>query len=154
MKFDFQDKNRENLWSHPTWVRGLKFMRKVKAALVGKSHPTWVRGLKYTKRPIILIAFLSHPTWVRGLKLDGACGYDPERWSHPTWVRGLKCFRHPEGLGCLRVAPHVGAWIEIVVYPLKTLRTGSHPTWVRGLKYPAAANFNAVAGRTPRGCVD
>ena len=32
--------------SHPTWVRGLKFVRQVETGAVRKSHPTWVRGLK------------------------------------------------------------------------------------------------------------
>ena len=35
--------------------------------------------------------------------------------SHPTWVRGLK-FLYPHHIYHFqRVAPHVGAWIEIVV---------------------------------------
>ena len=33
-----------------------------------------------------------------------------------------------------RVAPHVGAWIEIVFENHDTSRHKSHPTWVRGLK--------------------
>ena len=32
--------------------------------------------------------------------------------SHPTWVRGLKRQYEPGGQRLLRVAPHVGAWIE------------------------------------------
>ena len=34
-----------------------------------------------------------------------------------------------------RVAPHVGAWIEILFVPKKNrIFVTSHPTWVRGLK--------------------
>ena len=32
------------------------------------------------------------------------------------------------------VAPHVGAWIEIVIAKKKMQFIKSHPTWVRGLK--------------------
>ena len=32
------------------------------------------------------------------------------------------------------VAPHMGAWIEIVAPKLKPKLLASHPTWVRGLK--------------------
>ena len=34
------------------------------------------------------------------------------------------------------VAPHMGAWIEIIeVLDYKLFRIRSHPTWVRGLKF-------------------
>ena len=51
--------------------------------------------------------------WVRGLKLDCLVGLVVLCGSHPMWVRGLKC----KGRLITRrliVAPHVGAWIEIV----------------------------------------
>ena len=53
--------------------------------------------------------------------------------SHPTWVRGLK-FEDPT-LSYFgdRVAPHVGAWIEIMIQFLYQ---------------------HTLMGRTPRGCVD
>ena len=34
----------------------------------------------------------------------------------------------------LRVAPHVGAWIEIIGIKHVRRLAKSHPTWVRGLK--------------------
>ena len=74
------------------------------------------------------------------------------------------------------VAPHVGAWIEIIkvstnkhrivshptwVRGLKfedptvlSILTKSHPTWVRGLKCLTAQSYRASVSRTPRGCVD
>ena len=74
------------------------------------------------------------------------------------------------------VAPHVGAWIEIIksnvngatsvshptwVRGLKLYshilvldRYRSHPTWVRGLKYPVLVRLVTLVSRTPRGCVD
>ena len=33
-----------------------------------------------------------------------------------------------------RVAPHVGAWIETYCYKFKDMKKLSHPMWVRGLK--------------------
>ena len=41
------------------------------------------------------------------------------RMSHPTWVRGLKFFCDYINLQYLCVAPHVGAWIEIYIIPVK-----------------------------------
>ena len=32
--------------SHPTWVRGLKFLLSITILSTNWSHPTWVRGLK------------------------------------------------------------------------------------------------------------
>ena len=40
------------------------------------------------------------------------------------------------------VAPHVGAWIEIVIAKKKMQFIKSHPTWVRGLKYIKKNDFN------------
>ena len=34
------------------------------------------------------------------------------------------------------------------------LNMQSHPTWVRGLKLTSAINYDIVASRTLRGCVD
>ena len=102
------------LQSHPTWVRGLKFLQDATTQQLPKSHPTWVRGLKSPLhnhcRSIIIP---SHPTWVRGLKyVKQLCLIHQMTVSHPTWVRGLK-----------------SKSIKIVMYDME-----SHPTWVRGLK--------------------
>ena len=78
--------------SHPTWVRGLKLLIYGTVVNIDRSHPTWVRGLKSPLR--ILIASLIR--------------------SHPTWVRGLKSLIGLQSL-CHAVAPHVGAWIEILI---------------------------------------
>ena len=34
-----------------------------------------------------------------------------------------------------KVAPHMGAWIEIDLFARLPATSSSHPTWVRGLKY-------------------
>ena len=55
---------------------------------------------------------VSHPMWVRGLKLESMRTSNEILGSHPMWVRGLKLFSLRLLFGSLRVAPHVGAWIE------------------------------------------
>ena len=57
----------------------------------------------------------SHPTWVRGLKFAGVKVAEEQVKSHPTWVRGLKSAKAAPRLPHRPVAPHVGAWIEILV---------------------------------------
>ena len=56
---------------------------------------------------------MSHPTWVRGLKFTLYIGVLAISPSHPTWVRGLKSRKVTSSGNPKRVAPHVGAWIEI-----------------------------------------
>ena len=53
--------------------------------------------------------------------------------SHPTWVRGLKFRNSSLTLGYFGVAPHVGAWIEILY---------------------KSEYMDYLIRRTPRGCVD
>ena len=79
----------------------------------GKSHPTWVRGLKFVSKLQSNVFKVSHPTWVRGLKSSFLLHCPLARRSHPTWVRGLKYPKRPIILITFLVAPHVGAWIEI-----------------------------------------
>ena len=80
-----------------------------------QSHPTRVRGLKSVKSFLVLLVKASHPTRVRGLKYRA-------------------CIWHPVSPS---VAPHAGAWIEIVFVGSNfNCRFTSHPTRVRGLKLP------------------
>ena len=58
----------QGLWSHPTWVRGLKPERHHPMQAEHGSHPTWVRGLKPLYDIHLFANRQSHPTWVRGLK--------------------------------------------------------------------------------------
>ena len=55
--------------------------------------------------------------------------------SHPTRVRGLKYGKKIVERTSTGVAPHPGAWIEIVWACITDPTTKSHPTRVRGLKY-------------------
>ena len=77
------------------------------------SHPTWVRGLKFVYLYVCVQVCRSHPTWVRGLKFVYLYVCVQVCKSHPTWVRGLKCILRPILARSAPVAPHVGAWIEI-----------------------------------------
>ena len=103
------------LTSHPTWVRGLKYLWRGYVVGVVVSHPTWVRGLKSMATLPMPVVLRSHPTWVRGLKLSGQRIRTGQSQSHPTWVRGLKFPENWQTLSLAYVAPHVGAWIEIQV---------------------------------------
>ena len=49
-------------------------------------------------------------------------------------VRGLKCFVRIPLLSIKSVAPHAGAWIEIVTTLFLRFIDLSHPMRVRGLK--------------------
>ena len=142
--------------SHPTWVRGLKcgggkaaVCRRGVAPHVGawieipniccpywhpRSHPTWVRGLKSSSRATSIAMFRSHPTWVRGLKCRRRCCLPPLTDVAPhvgAWIEMLSETPSRKAAG---VAPHVGAWIEILKVRVTNIILLSHPTWVRGLK--------------------
>ena len=75
--------------------------------------------------------------------------------SHPTWVRGLKC---AEVCGMVRsgkVAPHVGAWIEIYRAAYRTAYPDVAPHVGAWIEIPEILKMSpARFSRTPRGCVD
>ncbi len=54
----------------------------------------------------------------------------------------------------LRVASHVGAWIETLAFIVSLSSLMSRPTWARGLKPPWWLVVAAILGRVPRGRVD
>ena len=73
--------------------------------------------MKYFTDQIVTVKHESHPTGVRGLKYVATGEADIAHASHPTGVRGLKYFDElAEESAC--VAPHWGAWIEILLTPL------------------------------------
>ena len=101
------------IWSHPSWVRGLKLTQLEKAKVpYAKSHPSWVRGLKHNSSTTLHKSSTSHPSWVRGLKQNDAVTHFACGGSHPSWVRGLKQKTSIFIFGPQIVAPLVGAWIE------------------------------------------
>ena len=73
-------------------MRGLKLFKDIGVyAIDPESHPTWVRGLKYLHISGLDGIAVSHPTWVRGLlNLLVEVQHVEGPKSHPTWVRGLK----------------------------------------------------------------
>ena len=106
---------RDEIESHPVWVRGLKLLLLTRLVTTFWSHPVWVRGLKLEALKSITAYPVSHPVWVRGLKLSSVIGGRFGHKSHPVWVRGLKLIFQVllNFLGC--VAPRVGAWIETII---------------------------------------
>ena len=124
-----------NLWSHPSWVRGLKCIFGRSALIPCRSHPSWVRGLKSFIAPLIWLISPSHPSWVRGLKSLTSFLFFVFILSHPSWVRGLKCsygylfkIKRSRTLhGCVDWNKHGQLSAEAI--------EKSHPSWVRGLKW-------------------
>ena len=52
------------------------------------------------------------------------------------------------------VAPRVGAWIEILQYPVTRAGNESLPVWERGLKSLETITRRVGHGRSPCGSVD
>ena len=59
-------------------------------------------------------------------------------------MRGLKYYVLAVALDPPEVAPHVGAWIEILLLSMAPELSGSHPTWVRGLKLTHTWNLSPL----------
>ena len=68
-----------------------------------------------------------------------------------AWIEIVKCVSTFKNIP---VAPHTGAWIEIFGQRHLVLDILSHPTRVRGLKLSSAEGAKATLCRTPHGCVD
>ena len=79
---------------------------------------------------------VSLPTRERGLKLNITDLTIREQMSLPTRERGLKYIRPVRSRRHARVAPHAGAWIEILIsIYFRTASRTSLPTRERGLKF-------------------
>jgi hypothetical protein len=89
------------------------------------------------------IAYVSLPMRERGLKcIDDCYGYYvPE--SLPMRERGLKSAFGREVVKIERVAPHAGAWIEILSNGFSASKISSLPMRERGLKYFAGIRLPA-----------
>ena len=74
--------------------------------------------------------------------------------SLPSWERGLKFTLTYDDDHIVRVAPLVGAWIEIGAHPPMSFLRESLPSWERGLKFMDLGYDEADVGRSPRGSVD
>ena len=76
------------------------------------SHPTWVRGLKFLIVCALCNNHIVAPHMGAWIEIGSESNRNSMYWSHPTWVRGLK-YVIPPTLFLVHVAPHMGAWIEI-----------------------------------------
>ena len=75
-------------------------------------------------------------------------------WSLPLWERGLK-FTYVRHTGeWEKVAPLVGAWIEITMIDGEKVAWWSLPLWERGLKFLPGFSSLRNIGRSPCGSVD
>ena len=75
------------------------------------SHPTWVRGLKQVKKSNVKRHRQSHPTWVRGLK-PCIANCHLARIVAPYVGAWIETQYHYQKKLAKLVAPYVGAWIE------------------------------------------
>ena len=90
---------------------------------------------------------MSHPTWVRGLKFRNEIIEVGDEKSHPTWVRGLKSRVYFRWFGD-KVAPHVGAWIEISCSKKQCTLPPVAPhvgAWIEISGYLVSYRYNRVA---------
>ena len=77
------------------------------------SHPTGVRGLKWIRGDAGDAHLEVAPHWGAWIEIRGLDESEGEAQSHPTGVRGLKCVGRIVTACAYIVAPHWGAWIEI-----------------------------------------
>ncbi len=65
------------------------------------------------------------------------------------WERGLKFGQNAREKALFPVAPHVGAWIEIILFFLVVYHAGSLPMWERGLKSYISLHMHFILGSLP-----
>ena len=101
--------------SHPSRVRGLKYLLRQQELLEQVSHPSRVRGLKYCLLQIPLKFAKSHPSRVRGLKFRSRRSYFCDGSVAPFTGAWIEIERQVEREKMTEVAPFTGAWIEIIM---------------------------------------
>ena len=98
------------------------------------SHPTWVRGLKSILTLFVAVFVMVAPhvgAWIEIRDRAGSFDWTAVAPHVGAWI---EINRKATGRDRDLVAPHVGAWIEIDKCSLVESFEASHPTWVRGLK--------------------
>ena len=141
--------------SLPSWERGLKWSSWQGYGYWPRSLPSWERGLKSKSLSSHASRHPSLPSWERGLKYNRHRAFRCWNSSLPSWERGLKFYITHIHHASYRVAPLVGAWIEISVWanPGEN-RYMSLPSWERGLKFHICFCGVLPYCRSPRGSVD
>ena len=95
----------------------------------------YLLSVLYKNKQIFCAILLSLLSWERGLKY----GYDTYGSqgirSLLSWERGLKYGAYEDGRIFSKVAPLVGAWIEIIMRPQDIPEKTSLLSWERGLKF-------------------
>ena len=69
--------------------------------------------------------------------------------SHPTWVRGLKLEVKEITLSDMSVAPHVGVWIEILVYKCNGKKFKVAPHVGAWIEMPVSASHTSHSEVAP-----
>ena len=144
-----------SLWSHPSWVCGLKQKMLRMAELIRESHPSWVCGLKPHQYSFANGALPSHPSWVCGLKQEK--GEICVLWRYVTpfvgvWIETTLIGR--ERAQCC-VTPFVGVWIETLQKSQENVNKSVTPfvgVWIE-TRYVQTAS-EKMSCHTLRGCVD
>ena len=97
--------------------------------------PHYVQGIFVPQQSLL--------SWERGLKLTGLEDSENERPSLLSWERGLKSTLIVTKKRD-RVAPLVGAWIEIQQKNAKRMQAQSLLSWERGLKYQDSEELHSA----------
>ena len=124
-----------DMLSHPTGVRGLKFIGGVKTSGLKVSHPTGVRGLKYIQVLDGAVSSTVAPHWGAWIEIRIPQVAEGTRPSHPTGVRGLKYVRKRPCVPHLASHPTGVRGLKSFLFAGCADADKSHPTGVRGLKY-------------------
>ena len=132
------------LLSLPLWERGLKFQRGSETGHHGGVAPLVGAWIEITQFSFFPTARSSLPLWARGLKFLKAESFFADSQSLPLWERGLKCLLSSYPISHTKVAPLVGAWIEIFLFFASSSFIQSLPLWERGLKFPKILAFTSV----------
>ena len=146
-----------NIWSHSSWVRGLKLILTLRMLRLQRSHSSWVRGLKQSPselmswsncrtprecvdwnkcnpsvlNPIFVALLVS--AWIETGELLHQSSMSDK--SHSSWVRGLKPYT-----SLVKKDPILShsSWVrglKQVSYYINLACLMSHSSWVRGLKH-------------------
>ena len=114
------------------WIEILKSSNTLTS--LPSSLPSWERGLKFMILDFLRYRCGSLPSWERGLKWQSTTKKDRKPKVAPfvgAWIEmtQIAIFIVPAG-----VAPFVGAWIEMADADHNRGATASLPSWERGLK--------------------
>ena len=136
------------------WIEMTKEYPQRRQDVVAPHAGAWIEITSLSLSDSVIAESL--PTRERGLKLKKNRKKIKKGVSLPTRERGLKCPGIPDSACPGMVAPHAGAWIEILGQPhllLRTIQVAPHAgAWI---EMPCPPTSTVVcSSRSPRGSVD